>query len=96
LSEKQSAAIKILDREYQIACSNDERAQLLAAADYLDEQMRSLRDTGGIVGAEKIAVVTALNIANDLLHAKAREEAVETTMGDRLKSLSERLDSALN
>ncbi len=95
MSDKQAATIKILDREYQIACSNEERTQLLAAADYLDEQMRSLRAGGSIVGAEKIAVITALNITNDLLQARERESQLNATVGDRLEALRNKVDEAL-
>ena len=96
MSDKQAASIKILDREYRVACTNDERAQLMAAADYVDEQMRALRASGNIVGAEKVAVITALNIANDLLKSRAREDQFGSNVGERLHALRARLDAALD
>ena len=59
-----------VDREYRIACDADERRQLLDAADYLDQQMRQVKEGMNLPGSEKVAVLAALNITNDLLAAR--------------------------
>ena len=61
--------ISILDKEYKIACPSGEQSALLASAEYLDRKMREVRDSGSIIGSERIAVITALNIAHDLLNS---------------------------
>lgn len=94
MSEKQATTIKILDREYQIACTAEEKVELAAAAEYLDEQMRALRNSGSIVGAEKIAVITALNIANDLLRLRRTQDSLQQDVGSRVHALRERLEAA--
>ena len=65
--EKEAISVKILDREYTFSCEPNERRQLQDAADYLDQQMRQVRDAGGLPGLEKVAVMAALNITNDFL-----------------------------
>jgi cell division protein ZapA len=50
-----------------VACSREEESALIAAADYLDEKMREIRDTSKVIGAERIAIMAGLNLAHDLL-----------------------------
>jgi cell division protein ZapA len=88
-------SVRILDKEYQVACPASERADLLDSAEVLNERMREIRDSGRIVGLDRIAVMAALNMANDLLHARARDEVLEGDVSDRLKGISERVEMAL-
>jgi cell division protein ZapA len=59
--------VTILDREFRIACPEDERAELLEAVAYLDKKMREIRDAGKVVTVERIAIMAALNISHELL-----------------------------
>jgi cell division protein ZapA len=62
--------VSILGREYRVACKESERAELLQAVQFLDRRMREIRDTGKVVGSERIAVMAALNITHELLGHK--------------------------
>ena len=88
-------SVRILDKEYQVACPASERTNLLDSAEILNEKMREIRDTGRVVGLDRIAVMAALNMANDLLHAKARDEVLDGDVSSRLRSISDRVDSIL-
>ena len=66
--------VRILDKEYQVACPPGEHAQLIDAAEYLTGQMREIRDNGRVVGLDRIAVMVALNLANELLQERGRAE----------------------
>ena len=57
--------IKILEKEYQISCPASERAALLDSAEMLNRKMREIRDTGKVIGLDRIAVMAALNMANE-------------------------------
>ena len=59
--------VQILDRDYRLSCEPSERDALLSAVAHVDEQMRAIRDQGRVSGAERIAVLAALNIAGALL-----------------------------
>lgn len=87
--------VKILEKEYQIACPASERAALLDSAELLNKRMREIRDSGKVVGLDRIAVMAALNMANDMLQAQSRGKALESLLGDRIRQLSSRVDSAL-
>ena len=62
-----SIDIHILGRAFKVACSREEEPALIAAADYLDEKMREIRDNSKVIGAERIAIMAGLNLAHELL-----------------------------
>lgn len=101
----QTVAVRILDKEYQVACPPEQQAELLLSAKHLDQQMRAIRETGKVIGLERIAVMAALNISHDLLRARNGMEAPpadgqdgeETSADTRsLGSLNAKLDEALH
>ena len=88
-------SVRILEKEYHVACPAEERAALLDSAEYLNQKMREIRDSGKVVGLDRIAVMAALNITNDLLLSRGRDEGVDTDLAGRLKTMRERVESAL-
>jgi len=88
-------SVRLLDRQYEVACPVEERSDLLDSAEYLDTKMREVRDTGKVVGLDRIAVISALNIANELIKLKQQGSTLEGDIGSRLKTLRERVESAL-
>jgi len=88
-------SVRILDKEYQVACPSSERTDLLDSAEILNAKMREIRDSGRVVGLDRIAVMAALNMANDLLHAQAKDRLIEGDLSTRLKLISERVEGAL-
>ncbi|MDH3336655.1 MAG: cell division protein ZapA [Gammaproteobacteria bacterium] len=88
-------SVRILDKEYKVACPADERTDLLDSAEVLNSKMLEIRDSGRVVGLDRIAVMAALNMANDLLHAQARDRLLEGDLSSRLKIISERVESVL-
>ena len=87
--------VRLLDRQYEVACPAEERSDLLDSAEYLDAKMREVRDTGKVVGLDRIAVISALNIANELIKLKQQGSVVDGDVGSRLKALRERVEAAL-
>ncbi len=65
-----SVDIEILGREFTIACAEDERQGLLDAVNYLEKKMREIRDTGKVVGLERVAIMAALNLSHEVLNTK--------------------------
>jgi cell division protein ZapA len=78
----QTVAVRILDKEYQVACPPEQQAELLMSAKHLDQQMRAIRETGKVIGLERIAVMAALNISHELLRARNGIGAAEGEDGD--------------
>ena len=74
MSSSNSVTVQILDKEYSIICPQEERSNLVSAARYLDGKMREIRSSGKVIGADRIAVMAALNITHDLLHKQERPD----------------------
>ena len=88
-------SVRILEKEYHVSCPPEERAALLDSAEYLNRKMREIRDSGKVVGLDRIAVMAALNIVNELLQSRGRDEGVESDLALRIKAMRERVESAL-
>jgi len=88
-------SVRLLDREYQVACPVEERSDLLDSAEYLDAKMREVRDSGKVVGLDRIAVISALNLANELIKLRRNGSSVDAELGTKLQKLRERVESAL-
>jgi cell division protein ZapA len=96
MSESARVNIRILDKEYQVACPPEERSALMDSAELLNLRMREIRDSGRIVGLERIAVMAALNIANELIRSRDRGEVLETKAKAKVKAMRERVETALH
>jgi cell division protein ZapA len=91
-------SVRIMEKEYVIACPYEERTALLDTAEFLNNRMREVRDSGKVVGLDRIAVMVALNLANELLRLKnhdARHEKIESDASGRVRALRERVESAI-
>ena len=88
-------SVRIMEKEYVIACPYDERSALLDAAEFLNARMREIRDSGRVVGIDRIAVMAALNLAHEILKGKDRESRLDNGVGQRVRALRERVEGAL-
>ena len=94
MSDNKGVEVRIMGREFTIACPPDEREGLLNAVAYLDKKMCDIRDSGKIVGAERIAMMAALNLAHELLTTQS--DGVDVGgMKVRVARMQGMLDSAL-
>jgi len=94
-SEPARVSVRILEKEFFVACPYEERSALLDSAEYLNARMREVRDSGKVVGIDRIAVMVALNLANELLKLKEREARLESEVGERVRDLRERVEATL-
>jgi cell division protein ZapA len=90
-----TVSVKILEKEYQVACPEDQVDALTASARLLDRQMSEIRDSGKIFGLDRIAVMAALNIANELLANQGQVAQVSELVDGKVTSLTERVTAAL-
>ena len=97
MSEREVArlSVRILEKEYFVACPYEERSDLLDSAEYLNSKMREIRDSGKVVGLDRIAVMAALNLANELLRLRNHGQKLDQDFGGRVRALRERVESAL-
>ena len=88
-------SVRILEKEYHVSCPPEERAALLDSAEYLNRKMREIRDSGKVVGLDRVAVMAALNLANELLKSRGQDEELKNIVGLRIRAMRDQLDSAL-
>ena len=88
-------SVRILEKEYQVSCPASERTELLDSAELLNEKMREIRDSGKVVGLDRVAVMAALNMATELRQRTGEDQELKNIVGGRVKAMRERLDSAL-
>lgn len=88
--------VSILDREFRVACPDEERAELLEAVAYLDKNMREIRDAGKITSVERIAIMAALNIAHELLTTRLGNGFDMSDFKRRMDSMQAAIDTVLD
>src|SRR3954469_19799424 len=87
--------VQLLGRSYRVACTDGEREALLQAVAYLDGKMNEIRKAGKVMGAERIAVMAALNVAHELLSVKVGTGIDVGQAKRRLSAIESQLDSAI-
>ena len=87
--------VTILDREFRVACPEDERTELLEAVSYLDKKMREVRDTGKVATVERIAIMAALNITHELLTTRLGTGFDMGEFKRRMSSMQATIDAVL-
>ncbi len=87
--------VHILDKEFLIACPEDEKNDLMKSASYLDQRMREVRKSGKVVGADRIAVMVALNITHEMLQTSEDGADINQLVQDRIQTMSQRIASVL-
>ena len=70
MAEAKGIDVSIMGREFRVSCTDDEYEALMTAVSYLDRKMRDIRDSGKVIGVERIAIMAALNLSHELLTAR--------------------------
>jgi cell division protein ZapA len=86
--------INIMGKEFMVACADDEREALLAAAAYLDHKLREVQTGGKVIGSERSAIMAALNISHELLELRHRGTLSEDAT-QKVRLLRNKIDAAL-
>jgi len=83
-----------MDKEYRIACPEEEKDNLRASADLLNEKLNEIKQQGSVIGTERIAIMTALNMSHEILHSQSL--VVEHgDLNQRIDDLSERISETM-
>ena len=94
-ASKGGLTLTLFGREFRVACPDGEEKQLIASADYLNRKVKEVRDTGKVVGNERIAIMAALNIAHELLSNKPIASLDSGAFRGRIEAMQQTVDSAL-
>lgn len=95
MTQTQTVTIHIMDKEYHVVCPVNERTNLERAAAYLDTRMREIRRSGKVVGAERIAVLAALNVTHDLQAKQQQLDELDSVAGEKIQRMTAQVDEVL-
>ena len=106
MADSKTVRVSILDKDYQVSCLPEEVAALQKSAAFLDEKMREMKDNSNVIGLDRLAVMAALNLTNDLLAQSekatqlgSRQTEIESQIQSQqvdIDNLNNKLDSALD
>lgn len=94
MTTSKTVDVTIMGRQFTVACTDEEREGLMDAVGYLNKKMNDIRDAGKVVGVERIAIMTALNLSHELLNAKSGD----IDIGDykrRISLMQNQIDEAI-
>jgi cell division protein ZapA len=93
--KREAVVLNIMGKEYKIACDPEERQRLIDSAQLLDKQMRQIRDSGKVNGADRIAVMAALNLVHELSYLKNQNDSLSFDLGSTLSVMIQKIENVL-
>ncbi len=94
MNKAEPLTIKIMEKEYRIACPEEEKDNLRASADLLNEKLGEIKQQGSVIGTERIAIMAALNMSHEILHSQSL--VVEHgDLNQRIDELSDRISASM-
>ena len=94
MSKTDAISITVMDKEYRVACPPEERDNLLASAELLNDKLNEIKKQGSVIGTERIAIMAALNMSHEILHNQQLSSDM-TDLDQRIESLSERISETM-
>lgn len=95
MNHTKGVTVKILAKDYQVACPEEQTHHLIDAALLLDTKMKEIRASGRVIGVERIAVMAALNLAHELLKFKANAQHDSEDTAKRLLQMHNKIENTL-
>ena len=95
MTQSKPVRVSILDKEYLISCPDDEREQLYSVVEFINEKLLEVKSSGNVIGTERIVIMAALNIANELLAYKRKNKDYTESVDSVVKRLQTKIDGVL-
>ena len=95
MTQSKPVRVSILDKEYLISCPDDEREQLYAVVDFVNEKLLEVKGSGNVIGTERVVIMATLNIANELLAYKRKNKDYTESVDSIVKRLQTKIDGVL-
>ncbi len=95
-SEVRPITVTIFDKDYVVGCKENEREALFASVQFLNKKMVEQRDNGKVIGAERIAVMSALNIAHEYLEYRRNNESIVSDVGASVSRMQGKISQVLS
>ena len=96
MADQSTLTVNILDREFRVNCPESEQKNLIDSASSLDQRMREIRETGRVIGVDRIAIMAALNLASELLSTEGSSTTVIDSVNKSVDRMQEKILQSLN
>ncbi len=93
MAEQREITVNILDKEYQFSCPKEEEEALIKSAQYLSKNMREIRDSGKVIGTDRIAVMAALNLTDQFLKLNTEDDQLNNKLLEKIYSIEKKIQS---
>lgn len=90
-----TTTIEILGKVYPIRCGEQEVSSLQSAATLLNQKMAEVQESGKVINLERIAIITALNMAHLLLQSDNQKSFAMQKINQRLLQLQHKVDAVM-
>ncbi len=94
MSKSEPLTITIMGKEYRVACPEEEKENLLASANLLNDKLSEIKQQGSVIGTERIAIMAALNMSHEILHNEALT-IEHDSLNQRIDALSEHINDSM-
>ena len=96
MADSSTLTVNIMDREFRVNCPKSEQQNLRDSAETLDQRMREIRDTGRVIGVDRIAIMAALNITSELLSTEGDSSNIVDSANQSINRMQEKITQSLN
>lgn len=96
MTETSALTVNIMDREFRVNCDKAEQQHLIDSAAALDQRMREIRETGRVIGVDRIAIMAALNLASELLSTEGTSNTAIESVNESINRMQEKITQSLN
>jgi len=94
MTEKNTEKVEIFGQEYRIKGAGNPQ-YIHKIAGYVDKKMREIAHSSGIMSQSRIAILAALNVADELYQEREERERLQAELEGRAARLGELLDSRI-
>lgn len=95
-NQADAVTIQVLDKEYTVACPPEEKQALLESARILNERLREVRGGGKVLGTERMAVMTALNVIHEYNLLQKEQAQLSSDVDGTVRRLRGKIDDAIS
>lgn len=93
--KQRTVEINVLDRKLKVACPTGQESALLSAAEELNKRIEKSSQSKVIATPEQTLVITALNLANELLQTQQKLKVELQEKQEKIALLQSTIEQAL-
>ena len=88
--------IKLLERNYKVACPVGQESALQQAADALNQRLEETKENTQLTNVEQIAVMTALNLCHEWIQDQNEQSAKTAKLEEKIQLLQATIEQAMS